>query len=71
MTVTAGIEGVGNVTTTGNGLLVLSGNNTYAGQTSVAGGTLQIGHGGSGEGLASTSITLSTARPWPSTMPMP
>ena len=43
----------------GNGTLVLTAANAYTGPTTVAGGTLQIGNGTSGEGLASPSITLS------------
>ena len=37
----------------GGSLLVLTGSNTYSGPTAVNGGTLQIGNGTSGEGLAS------------------
>ena len=43
----------------GGGTLVLSGSNTYTGATTVNAGTLQIGSGGSGEYLASPSITMS------------
>ena len=42
-----------------SGLLVLTGGNTYTGPTTVAGGTLQIGNGTSGEALASPSIAMS------------
>ena len=42
----------------GGGTLILSGNNTYSGATTVNASTLQIGNGGSGEGLAS-NITMS------------
>ena len=48
----------GGLSKIGAGLLTLTGNNTYAGGTTLSGGTLQIGNGGSGEGLAS-SITMS------------
>ena len=48
------------LTKTGNGLLVLTGNNTYNGTTTISAGTLQIGAGGA-------SGTWRRARP--STMP--
>ena len=44
----------------GAGLMVMSGANTYVGPTTVAAGTLQIGNGGSGEALASPSISVSS-----------
>ena len=43
----------------GPGLMVISGSNAYIGPTTVAAGTLQIGNGGSGEALASGSISVS------------
>ncbi len=43
----------------GIGELILSGSNTFTGSTTVDGGTLQIGNGGSGESLASLSISIS------------
>jgi len=43
---------------TGGGLLVLAGNNGYSGATTVNASTLQIGTGGTGEGLASQTITM-------------
>ena len=46
------------VSVSGGGTLILSGNNAYSGATTVNGGTLQIGNGTSGEGLAS-SIAMS------------
>ena len=48
----------GSLMKNGAGMLILSGNNTYTGPTTVSGGTLQIGNGTSGEGLVS-SITMS------------
>ncbi|WMT91978.1 autotransporter outer membrane beta-barrel domain-containing protein [Pelagibacterium sp. H642] len=45
-TQTATISGPGGLTKTGEGLAVLTGNNTYAGGTTIAEGTLQLGSGG-------------------------
>ena len=45
------------LTETGYGTLILSGSSNYSGGTIISGGTLQIGNGGSGEGLASPIIT--------------
>ena len=55
-----GISGGGTVSKLGSGLLIFGGNNTYTGATTIAGGTLQIGNGASGEGLASPSINVSS-----------
>ena len=44
----------------GPGTLVLTANNTYSGPTTISGGTLQVGNGGSGASIGSTSgVTLS------------
>jgi autotransporter-associated beta strand protein len=48
------IQSSGNVIKTGSGKLILSGENTYTGSTTVNAGTLQIGNGTSGS-IASTS----------------
>ena len=45
----------------GAGVQVLSGSNTYSGATTISGGTLQIGNGASGEGLASPTINNNSA----------
>ena len=37
----------------------MPGSNTYSGGTTVSAGTLQVGNGGSGEFLASPSVSLS------------
>src|SRR5208282_1363935 len=44
--VTGAISGTGQLTKTGSGALVLIGNNTYSGGTTISAGTLQIGNGG-------------------------
>ena len=48
-------SGVAGLAKTGNGLLVLTASNTYQGPTTVSGGTLQIGNGGSGASIGNTS----------------
>ena len=58
------------LTLSGSGTLILAGANSYAGPTTVGGGTLQIGAGGAGASLASPSVSLSSNTPWPSTIPM-
>ncbi len=59
-TYTGILSGNGGLTLVG-GSLVLSGSNTYTGATTVNGGTLQVGTGGSGEGLATASIVDNAA----------
>ncbi len=52
------ISGNGSLTQTGAGSVTLTGSNTYTGGTTVSAGTLQVGNGGSGEFLASPSVSL-------------
>jgi len=46
-TVTGSISGTGTLTQSGSGTTILAADNTYQGLTTVSGGTLQIGNGGS------------------------
>ena len=48
-------------TQSGAGLLLLTGSSTYPGPTVVNGGTLQIGNGGSGASIGSTSNVVLAA----------
>ena len=58
LTYAGAISGSGQLTEQGGGMLILSGNNTYTGATTISGATLQIGNGTSGEGLSSPTIAL-------------
>ncbi|MFD2651632.1 autotransporter outer membrane beta-barrel domain-containing protein [Brucella rhizosphaerae] len=46
LTVTSAIDGAGGLTKLSAGTLVLTGNNSYAGGTTISAGTLQLGNGG-------------------------
>jgi autotransporter-associated beta strand protein len=52
----------GGLTKTGNGTLILSANNTYAGATNVGAGTLQLGAGGSTGSIAGSVSVDSSAK---------
>ncbi|MCX6969232.1 MAG: autotransporter-associated beta strand repeat-containing protein [Verrucomicrobia bacterium] len=52
------ITGDGGLTKSGNGILSVSGNNTYTGTTTVSAGTLQIGNGGATGSLGSGNISV-------------
>jgi len=50
------ISGTQGITKAGSGSLVLSGSNTYGGPTTIAGGTLQLGNGGTTGSLSPSSV---------------
>ena len=52
------ISGSGSLTQTGAGILTLLGSNTYSGGTTISAGTLQVGNGGSGASIGTTSSVL-------------
>ena len=57
-TFSGGLSGSGSLTKLGAGMLTLSGSNTYTGATTLTAGTLQVGNGGSGATIGSTSSVL-------------
>jgi fibronectin-binding autotransporter adhesin len=59
--INATLAGTVGLTQTGIGSLVLEGANTYAGATTVSGGTLQIGNGGAAAGVLPGNVTNNAA----------
>ena len=55
------ISGAGPFYQLGSGVTTLTASNTYTGTTTIGGGTLSVGNGGTGESLASRSISNSGA----------
>ena len=55
------IAGGGNLTKDGVGILLLSGNSSYTGSTTISSGTLQLGDGTSATGSLSTSSVTNNA----------
>ncbi|WP_156076273.1 autotransporter-associated beta strand repeat-containing protein [Erythrobacter colymbi] len=57
LTLSGVISGSGSLTKGAAGVLVLTGDNTYAGTTTISGGTLQIGNGGTTGSLGAGDVT--------------
>ncbi|MBO9579692.1 MAG: autotransporter-associated beta strand repeat-containing protein [Sphingobium sp.] len=55
-TVDSPLGGVGSLTKSGTGSLILTGENSYTGGTTISGGTLQLGNGGSGGSILGNVI---------------
>lgn len=52
------VTGTGTVTQQGSGTTILTGNNTYQGATTISGGNLQVGNGGTTGTLGSAAVSL-------------
>ncbi|MGD0137345.1 MAG: autotransporter-associated beta strand repeat-containing protein, partial [Tepidisphaeraceae bacterium] len=55
LTISGAIGGVGAIIDSSNGLVILSGNNTYGGGTTILAGTLQVGSGGASGSLGTST----------------
>ncbi|MCB5175667.1 autotransporter domain-containing protein [Microvirga lenta] len=60
LTFAAPVTGIGTLTKSGTGLLVLTGNNTYTGGTTISAGTLQVGDGGLSGSIAGNVVNNGT-----------
>ena len=56
LSISGPVSGGYGLTVAGSGVVILSGSDSYSGTTTISGGTLVIGNGGSGESLASPTI---------------
>ena len=56
-TLTNGVSGTGNLTYNGPGTLTLAADSSFVGATTISGGTLQVGNGGSAGSLGSGNVT--------------
>ena len=61
-TIAQGITGAGALTKAGAGALTLTGNNEYAGGTTISAGTLQLGNGGTTGSIMSLRLKANTPR---------
>jgi len=65
------ITGTGNLQTSGNATVTLTGASTFTGRTTVQSGTLQIGNGGAGGTLGTGTVQLGYTAPFPPFNPNP
>ena len=60
-TISGAISGAGGITDSSNGLVILSGNNSYGGPTTILSGTVQIGNGGASGSLGTSTAAIADA----------
>ena len=58
LTLAQDISGTGNLTKLAAGVVTLTGTNTYAGTTTISGGTLEVGNGGTTGTLGAGNVTV-------------